>query len=107
MGKETNGHLNNLCICVYYTMNTSEEDDLPGEHLWEPGPTGRDIVFAFDDLPIQARLEFVRNLLLNHGGERRSAPCDPVLVVAAEVLRGVVRVLKDHPKVAQLRGPKI
>lgn len=67
-------------------------------------PLREQVVEAFWDLPIQFRLEFVKNLLLNNGGEKDSRPNNPNLVVAAEVVKEVIEVLKAHPKAAALRS---
>jgi hypothetical protein len=64
------------------------------------------IIAAFDRLPILARLEFVRDLLLNNGGEKRSFPQDPRWVVAAEVVRGVIEILEKRPRAAKLNNPE-
>jgi hypothetical protein len=63
-------------------------------------------VAAMEDLPILARLEFVQSLLLSRGGSRDALPRDMVLVTAEEVLDGVIRVLKKHPRAAKLRWPE-
>jgi len=71
-----------------------------------PRPPRQTIIDAFDGLPILCRLEFVKNVLLNSGGEKGSNPMDPTLVVVAEILAGVVEVLEAHPTAAQLRSPE-
>jgi hypothetical protein len=55
-------------------------------------------ISAMDSLPVVARLEFVKNLIFDRGGSKDSAPQDPGLVIASEVLRGVIGVLRKHPQ---------
>lgn len=81
-------------------MSSSIEPDEPVPEL----PLREQVVEAFWDLPIQFRLEFVKNLLLNNGGEKGSHPNNPNLVVAAEVIKEVIEVLKAHPEAAALRS---
>ena len=61
---------------------------------------------AFDDLPILARLQFVRNIILDRGGSRGIDPQDFVLITAADVLTGAIKVLTKHPIAAQLSTPE-
>jgi hypothetical protein len=61
---------------------------------------------AMDDLPILSRLEFVKNLIFDKGGNRAGVPQDTVLVTACDVLDGVIDVLKKHPRAARLREPE-
>ena len=63
-------------------------------------------VEAFDNLPILTRLEFVRNLLVINGGEFGSIPQDPVMVMAGEIVKGVIEVLAARPRTAKLRSPE-
>lgn len=63
------------------------------------------MVKAMDDLTIAARLRFVFNLLSDNGGDRATLPQNPVLVVAAEVLRDVTKVIESRPRIASLRRP--
>ena len=67
----------------------------------------KDIVHALNDLPILARLEFVKNIIFDRGGSRDVAPRDEMLVIATEVLRDVINVLRDHPTAAQLHKPNL
>ncbi len=60
-------------------------------------------VSALDSLPILARLEFVKNLIFDRGGDKHCHSKDLVLVAAATVLDGVITVLKKHPDSAGLR----
>jgi hypothetical protein len=47
---------------------------------------GQTVVIAFGDLPTLAKLKFVKNVLLGNGGDKRSIPAKPELIVAVEVL---------------------
>jgi len=60
---------------------------------------------SFHDLPILARVQFVQNLLLFNGGDKDSSPHDPAMILATEVLTGVIAVLESRPRVAKLREP--
>jgi hypothetical protein len=71
----------------------------------DAGSLRQTVIDAFDRLPIRARLEFVRDLLLNNGGEKESDPSDSRLVIAAEVIKGVIEVLEKRPRTANLRHP--
>lgn len=64
----------------------------------------RDVTRAMNNLPIISRLEFAKNLIADHGGERDLLPQDAVLVAAAEILGEVIEVLRQHPRLARLRG---
>ena len=59
---------------------------------------------AMDDLPILARVEFVKNIIFDRGGSRDSYPHDETLVIATDVLDGVVEILRKNRVVAQFRG---
>lgn len=63
----------------------------------------KSVVGAMDDLPILERLQFAKNLIFDKGGDGASVPQDPTLVVATEVITGVIQVLKAHPRAAKLR----
>jgi hypothetical protein len=76
------------------------DDDISENDL----ETARMVTLALGDLPILARLEFARNMIFGRGGDKHSTP-DPVLVVATDVLSGVIEVLKKHPAAANLRTP--
>jgi hypothetical protein len=62
---------------------------------------------SFHDLPILARVQFVKNLLLFNRGDKESNPQDPAMILATEVLTGVIEVLESRPRVAKLRGPAL
>lgn len=64
------------------------------------------VVAAMNTLPILARLEFVKNIIFDRGGSRSSDPQEEVLIIATEVLDGVIEVLKKNQTVAQLGTPK-
>ena len=64
------------------------------------------ILHGFEDVPILARLEFVKNLVVGNGGDNLSRPSNPSMVLSAEILREVIDVLKTYPKAAGLRAPK-
>jgi hypothetical protein len=66
-----------------------------------------DIVRAMKNVPIISQLEFAKNLLFDHGGDRGSAPQDPVAVAATEIIEGVIEVLRKHPRAARLRRPDL
>jgi hypothetical protein len=66
-----------------------------------------EVTSALNDLPILARLEFAKNLLMGNGGDRHSLPQLPGLVIAHEVVTDVIRVLEKHTAAAQLRTPKL
>jgi hypothetical protein len=66
----------------------------------------KSVVRALDDLPLLARLEFVRNIILNRGGDEASTPQDSVLVTATKVLNGTIEILRAHPQAAGLRTPE-
>jgi hypothetical protein len=61
---------------------------------------------ATDDLPILSRVEFAKNLIFDHGGDRNNLPQDPILITAVEVLSGVIQVLRANPTAASLRSPE-
>jgi len=85
-------------------MNGEPTDD---EDEPKPEPaTMKATIAALNNLPILARLEFVANLLFDHGGSRESSPRDWHVVTATEVLDGVISVLKTQPQAAQLRRPE-
>jgi hypothetical protein len=60
---------------------------------------------AMDELPILSRLEFVKNLLTLRGGNRDDRENEPALVLAVDVLNGVMDVLKTTPA-GRLRAPE-
>jgi hypothetical protein len=60
---------------------------------------------AIDDLPILARLEFAKNIVTQNGEDKNHAEREPALVLAVDVLNGVIDVLKTSPA-AKLRVPK-
>jgi len=64
-----------------------------------------EVVRSMNDLPIIARIQFARNVLLDRGGNRGAdadVKYDPLLQVAAEVLAGVKEVLRQNPQAAVL-----
>ena len=61
---------------------------------------------AMYDLTIISRLEFVRNLIFDKGGDGNSIPQDATLVAATDILDGVIDVLIKHPRAARLRNPE-
>ena len=61
---------------------------------------------AMDNLPIIYRLEFVKNLIFDKGGDANGLPNDGVLILAFDVLNDVIDVLRKTPKVAQLGAPE-
>ena len=66
-----------------------------------------DIVRAMKGLPIISQLEFTKNLLFDHGGDRGSAPLNPITLAATEIIDGVIEVLRKHPRAARLRRPDL
>jgi hypothetical protein len=64
------------------------------------------VIDAFTDMPILSRLEFVKNLLVGHGGERRNVESDPALVIATEILKETIDVVKDWPKMTKWPAPE-
>ena len=69
----------------------------------EEDATYQAIVRAMNGLTIIERLEFVKNVIFDRGGSKDHEGRDPVLVTAADVLRGVIGVLKKYPEAAGLR----
>lgn len=67
----------------------------------------KELIDAFSDLPILARLEFVANILLQREGdlEEDDAPIDTNIAVAQRVLWGAIHILRTVPQVDDLRGP--
>jgi len=63
-------------------------------------------VDALNDLPILARLEFVKNVIFGSGGNKDGLPQNPVLILAHDVLSDIIEVLKKHPTAAGLRTPE-
>lgn len=61
---------------------------------------------AMANMPVLARLEFVKYLIFNRGGDKHSAPHHPVMVTAHEVLDGVIKEIKTSPETACLRTPE-
>jgi hypothetical protein len=55
------------------------------------------IASAFDDLPVVARLRFVKNLIFDHGGDKISVPKDSKLVLSVEILTSVIDDLEKGP----------
>jgi hypothetical protein len=64
------------------------------------------VVAAMNTLPILARLEFVKNIIFDRGGSRDSDPQEEMLIIATEVLEGVIDILKKNQTVAQLETPR-
>jgi hypothetical protein len=56
----------------------------------------KSVVRTVDDLPLFARLEFVKNIIFDHGGSRGSLPEDPMLIIATDVIEDVVKTLKGE-----------
>jgi hypothetical protein len=63
-----------------------------------------DTNLALNGLPIVERLEFVAEMILLSGGVKHSIGTVPSLVLAHQALDNVIKVLRKHPKAAQLRG---
>jgi hypothetical protein len=55
------------------------------------------VVSALDDLPVLARLRFVKSLVCEHGGSDTSLPRNPVMVLSADVLSGIIDELERGP----------
>lgn len=68
--------------------------------------TSEAVVRAMNDLPILARLEFVKNIIFDRGGSRGQDPQEEALIIAADVLGGIIKVLRANPAAAQLRSPE-
>jgi hypothetical protein len=64
-------------------------------------------VDAMNELPILSRLKFAESLLVGRFGARDSSPRDMVVVMANEVIRGVIDVLEKYPRAAKLRDPQL
>lgn len=60
-------------------------------------PASKAVVNAMNGLPLLARLEFVKNIIFDRGGSRDSAPQDEALIVANDVLRDVIELVKKLP----------
>jgi hypothetical protein len=60
-------------------------------------PGSKAIVNAMNGLPVLARLEFVKNIIFDRGGSRDSAPQDEALIVANDVLRDIIELVKKSP----------
>jgi hypothetical protein len=70
-------------------------------------PPSKAIVKAMDDLPILARLQFVKNIIFDRAANLDiPEQCEEVLIIAHNVLNGVVEVLEANPTSAQLRSPE-
>jgi hypothetical protein len=65
----------------------------------------REVARAIDDLPILARLEMARNLLVVNGGSKDALELKPALVLVHDIICDVIRVLDKRPRVAKLRTP--
>jgi hypothetical protein len=65
-----------------------------------------EVINALSDLPILARLEFAQNLLFSNGGNKEALRPNAELIIAFDVLGGVIDVLEKHPSPAQLRTPE-
>jgi hypothetical protein len=61
---------------------------------------------AMDELPIIARLEFVKNIVTQNGGDKNDETYKPALALAGDVLMGVIDVLRAHKSAGQLRTPE-
>jgi hypothetical protein len=61
---------------------------------------------AMNDLPVIARLEFVRNIIFDRGGDKHSIPQDSALITAKEVLDGVIKALRNNPTLSRLNAPE-
>jgi hypothetical protein len=75
------------------------------EGIREEDRTIEELVAAFDDLPILARLEFVSNVISNRVGDARVPSHDKSLATAGGVLDGAIRILRTVAAVDDLRGP--
>ncbi len=74
------------------------------EQTWMDYPVSvRDILWAFENVPIMARLEFAKNLVCGNNGDKHSIPVNPALVVAAELMESVIEALRKNPKAANLK----
>ena len=76
-------------------MSGSEEPDQADQ--WDTKITAKKVVEAVDELPVMARLQFVKNLLLDHGGAKECVSKDSVLVLSVEVLAGAIAELDRRP----------
>lgn len=69
------------------------------------------MVDAFETLPILERLEYVKALLFNSGGDPKNSgdpnnpDCDPLRAVAVQILDGIIEDVESDPDVA--RFPRI
>ena len=63
-------------------------------------------VDAMAHMPILARLEFVKYLIFNRGGDTHGVPHHPVMVTAYEVLSDVIKEIKKNSETACLRAPE-
>jgi hypothetical protein len=80
------------------------DQETPAEKAAEEASNA--VVRAMNDLPILARLEFVKNIIFDRGGSRGQDTQEEVLIIAADVLGGVIEDLKANHTVAQLRSPQ-
>ncbi len=71
-----------------------------------------EVVAAVNDLPVLARLEFVRHLIFRRYGSTdhipiggRSMQADAAMQGAVDILDGVIEVLKKRPRSARLDAP--
>ena len=85
-------------------MTTDDEEPYidPRE---EAGVPVWQVARAIDDLPILARLEMARNLLLANGGSKDALELKPALVLVHDIICDVIKVLDKRPRVAKLRTP--
>jgi hypothetical protein len=56
-----------------------------------------------NQLPMIERLENVKNMLFDDGGDKDSTPCDPSKAIAVEVLSEVIQELKRSPALRKSR----
>lgn len=66
----------------------------------------RELVDAFDDLPVLARLEYASNLVCTRAGDPGDNKFDPALWVAGNLLNGTIKVLRAVPNAANIRTPE-
>jgi hypothetical protein len=77
-------------------MSDDKKNDFTAEHI-------RDLALSFDQLPINARLDYVATLLCQRVGDLQQ-PSDPTLAVAHKIVLGVIELLEDVPLVGQWDG---
>jgi len=59
---------------------------------------------ALPDKAVISQLRVVHNIVCSRGGDKHSLPNDPLLVIAADILTGVIEALERVPPMRRQPG---